>query len=141
MDGRPVGQRNATDRISREFLERKQREREEMFLAGLRTFLDTYMGRFVLDEFLVRAGVDTCRYEPSASGMYWNEGRRNYGLEIKQSYEYADAERLDLLTAEHRQRQRQLQKELTALLAGRRPPLADAGSGHALTQDDVDDTR
>jgi hypothetical protein len=98
--------RNAADPRQVKRAARKERDREAQYLASLRLVLELPAGRLVFATLLRRAGLDRTVYDSSGSSMYFNEGRRNVGLEIKANLIEASEDLYELLEREDRARQR-----------------------------------
>jgi hypothetical protein len=105
---------NATDpqqlRRARRFEIRKQ----ERFDQALRTVLATREGRLLLNALIADAGVFTARLEPNGSMMYFHEGRRSYGLEIRAACEAVDDEAVSVMDAERIAQAKADQREIEA---------------------------
>ena len=62
---------------------RKDRDDERRFTDALRAVMATPPGRILVWELFKRAGLDETVWDHSGSQMYFNEGRRNFGLALK----------------------------------------------------------
>lgn len=74
-------QTNAADPRQIRAAGRAEEKRETEFLAALKAVLETVDGRRVLAELLDRAGLYKTSWDPSAK-IHFNEGRRNFGLDL-----------------------------------------------------------
>lgn len=108
-------QRNAADAQQVRFAARKVQDTEARFRAALAAVLGTQDGRRVFAELLRRAGLDRTIYDHSGSTMYFNEGRRNYGLELKATIVETSEELYELMEREERARQRSTDREADAV--------------------------
>ena len=98
--------RNAADPAQVVRAGRSDRDREARFLAAVRVTLQTQAGRLVCAELLERAGLYVTVFDHSGSVMNFNEGRRNFGLNLRAWLEQADEGLMDLLDQERRARKR-----------------------------------
>lgn len=98
--------KNAADPRQVSRAARKERDHAEAFAAAFKAVLATGVGRFVFAEILSRAGLDKTVYDHSGSTMYFNEGRRNFALELKATIIDIDEPAFELMDHEHRARQR-----------------------------------
>lgn len=62
---------------------RAEEKRDEQLRASLLAIMRTKEGRRVMAELLERAGLYRSSFDTSGSVTYFNEGRRNFGLEIQ----------------------------------------------------------
>ena len=99
-------QTNAADRDQVKRARGKEKDREAQFLGALKASLATGDGRYVLGELLERARIFETVYDHSGSTMYFNEGRRNFGLELLALLVEADEAGYELLERERRARRR-----------------------------------
>jgi hypothetical protein len=98
--------RNAADPSQVKFAARQEREREARFLSNLRSALASPEVRLVFAELLERAGLYQTVFDHSGSMVYFKEGRRNFGLELRALCEQASDELTDQMDRERRQRLR-----------------------------------
>lgn len=96
--------RNAADPEQVKRATRTVRDREALFVAALVEVLSYASGRIVFAEVFDRAGLYGSVYDPSGSLMYFKEGRRNFGLELRAACEAADDAATDLMDRERRER-------------------------------------
>ena len=121
--------RNAADPEQVRRAGRQVRDREALLLAALHETLAYESGRIVVAELLNRAGLYGSVYDPSGSLMYFKEGRRNFGLELRALCEQADEAATDLMDRERRARQT---REARATDAAHTPP-AEVEDRHVTT--------
>ena len=74
-------QTNAADPRQIRAAGRAEQKREQEFIAAIKAVLGTYDGRRVLGELLDRSGLYRTSWDPSAK-IHFNEGRRNFGLDL-----------------------------------------------------------
>lgn len=74
-------QSNAADPRQVRASARAEEKRAEQFRGSLKVTLSTPEGRRVIGELLDRAGLYKTSWDPSAR-IHFNEGRRNFGLEL-----------------------------------------------------------
>ena len=72
---------NAANPHHQRGLERLTRDRDQRFATALHEVLQTPAGRLVFGELIARAGVYSRLWDPSAR-IHFNEGRREFGLEL-----------------------------------------------------------
>jgi hypothetical protein len=84
-------QTNAADARQVRAASRAEEKREEQFRGSLKAVLSTPEGRRVLGELLDRAGLYRTSWDPSAR-IHFNEGRRNFGLELLAQIQEASEE-------------------------------------------------
>jgi len=106
--------RPTTDRKMNAYLERKEKRRLEIFLASCRVLMSTREGRFVVWEWLDRAGIWRSVWDASGMQVHFNAGQQEFGFAIKADIEAADAELFDLMVREHREWEAQVERELDA---------------------------
>jgi hypothetical protein len=94
-------QRNAADPKQVRFAERKEKERGERYRAALKAVMATVAGRHLLAELLERSGLWRTSWDPSAR-IHFNEGRRNFGLELLADVQESDEEAYLLMERERR---------------------------------------
>lgn len=97
---------NAADPRQVKDAKRLEGARERRWLGSLQVVLNQAAGRLVLSELLERAGLYGSVYDASGSLMYFKEGRRNFGLELRAACERASEEGTDLMDRERRERRR-----------------------------------
>lgn len=112
-------QTNAADPVQVRRAGRTARTREALFLAALRETLQYESGRIVFAELLDRAGLYGSVYDPAGSLMYFKEGRRNFGLELRAACEQADESATYLMDLERRTRRTRENAETDAALTPR----------------------
>jgi len=112
---RPAWQRNAANPRQRDWAERREREREEGFISSLRAVMMTPEGRRTFGELLDRAGLWRTSYDASGSATYFNEGKRNFGLEIRDYLETASEDLYLEMEREMRAVRRSLEREAAAV--------------------------
>lgn len=95
---------NAADRRQIRFAGRKVSTREAVFFRALAETLQSPAARLVFSELLERAGIFKGGYEPAGSKMYYDEGIRSFGLELRTLCELADENAVDLMDRERRAR-------------------------------------
>jgi hypothetical protein len=88
MSSRPY-QTNASDPRQVRASARAEEKREAAYIGSLKAVLATPEGRRVLAELLDRAGLYKTSWDPSAR-IHFNEGRRNFGLELLANIQDAD---------------------------------------------------
>lgn len=96
--------RNAADPEQVKRAGRVERDREALFLAALHEVLEYASGRLVFADLLDRAGLYGTVYDASDAAMYFKEGRRNFGLELRAACERANEAGTDLMDRERRAR-------------------------------------
>lgn len=106
--------RNAADVVQVQRADRLERRRREYFTRALQASLTHPEVRVVFAELLDRAGVLDTVFDPSGSLMYFKEGRRAMGLELRRACEDVAQDLTDLMDNEHRARQRAEYKEIDA---------------------------
>lgn len=107
--------RNAADPKQVRYAARKEKQAEERFLDALAAVMNTQAGRIVCATLLQRAGLDRTVFDHSGSIMNFNEGRRNFGLEIKASIIAASESLFEQMEREERARQREADRETDAV--------------------------
>lgn len=105
-------QRNASDPQQVKFAERFERRRSERQASAIRAVMQLPAGRLFLWGLLGRLGIDETVYDHSGSTMYFKEGRRNAGLELKAAMLEADEEMYQLMEREMRALARSEQLEI-----------------------------
>jgi hypothetical protein len=118
---RPPLVRNAADPHQVRRGRRVEAQREAQYLAALGVVLKSREGRFVVWDLLQRAGLYRTSLQPDPHQTYALEGRRNFGLELLEAVQVADAEKYLLMEREARARQ---DHEDRATLAVQTPPVA-----------------
>lgn len=113
-------QRNAADPTQVKFAERKARQQEELFGAGLRQVLDTEAGRVVLWGLLERAGIYRSIWDPSAK-IHYNAGRQDFGHELLALIVEASPENYLQMEAEARRRAAFTAREAAAVQQATEP--------------------
>lgn len=98
--------RNAADPAQVTRAGRRDRDREARVLASLKAVMTMPAARLVFAELLDRAGLYETVYDHSGSVMYFKEGRRNFGLELRAWIEEADDRLAELMDQERRARRR-----------------------------------
>lgn len=98
---------NAADPRQVKDATRLEKAREAAWVGLLGEVLATYAGRALVSELLERAGLYTSVYDQAGSLMYFKEGRRNFGLELRAACERADEAATDLMDRERRARRQQ----------------------------------
>lgn len=98
--------KNAADERQVKNARRYEQRRQNLFEGALRTVLTTVEGRLVLSELLDQAGLYASVYDHSGSLMYFKEGRRNFGLELRALLERVDEPGTDTMDRERRARLR-----------------------------------
>lgn len=83
--------RNAADKRQVAAAKRAEDKRDEQYRASLVAVLRTFEGRRVIGELLDRAGLYRTSWDPSAK-IHFNEGRRNFGLELLATVQDASEE-------------------------------------------------
>jgi hypothetical protein len=76
--------------------------------------LGTAAGRLAMSTILEDAGIYGSVYDHSGSMMYFKEGRRNFGLELRALLEKADETAVDTMDVERRARLRADDREVEA---------------------------
>lgn len=105
----PALTRNAADVQQVRRAGRKVEERDVVFRRSLVAVMGTPEGRLVIWKLLGMSGLDETVFNHSGSIMCFNEGRRNFGLELKAHV--IDASEALYLEMEREQRERQRQEE------------------------------
>lgn len=108
--------RNAADRKQTAAAERAERKRDLEFSESLGAVLRTKEGRRVLGELLDRAGLYRTSWDPSAK-IHFNEGRRNFGLELLANIQDASEELYLVMEREMRAFKRSLEQGPAAVQA------------------------
>lgn len=98
--------KNAADPEQVKRAARKTRDREARFLEVLRASLSHVEVRAVFADILERAGLYATTFDQSQSVMAFNEGRRNFGLELRAALEQADERLTEVMDQERRARLR-----------------------------------
>lgn len=98
--------KNAADVDQVQRARRKERDRDDQLTDAIRSSLQHPDVRQVFAEILDRAGLFKTSYDHSGSMVYFNEGRRNFGLELRSLLETADEQAVDLMDQERRARKR-----------------------------------
>ena len=80
----------------------------------MKAVLATADGRAVLADIFDQAGIYGSVYDQSGSMMYFKEGRRNFGLELRAFCESVDEEQVERLDVERRARLRADDREVQA---------------------------
>jgi hypothetical protein len=111
----PAYVRNAANPRQVKWAERREQERLESFVVSLAEVMHTTAGRRVFGELLERAGLYRSSYDNSGSATYFNEGRRNFGLEIQAMLVQAGEETYELMEREMRAYRRSLEREASAV--------------------------
>lgn len=106
--------RNAADPEQVKHAGRKTRDRENRFLEALRASLAHPEVRTTFAEILERAGIYATSFDQSPAMMAFNEGRRNFGLELRAALEQADERLTELMDQERRARLRADNRETDA---------------------------
>lgn len=91
--------RNAADPQQVRTAKRLEKRIQDQRDGALRAVLQTVEGRTLLSNLLDSAGLFGSVYDHSGSMMYFKEGRRNFGLELRADIERVDeamAERMDV---------------------------------------------
>jgi hypothetical protein len=107
-------QTNAADRAQGRRAERMAKRQEQRYFAALGVALEHAEVRLALATLVERAAPLTTSYEPTASAMYFNEGARNFGLQLLADCERANARCADLMEQERRARKRADDREVDA---------------------------
>jgi hypothetical protein len=94
---------------------RKDRDADAERLAAIVEVLRTVAGRRVFADLLERAGLYESSFDQSQSLLYFKEGRRNFGLEMRAALERADEELTDLMDRERRTRRKLDDRAIDAL--------------------------
>jgi hypothetical protein len=108
---------NASDPKQVQFARRSERNREAMFVAALRAVMHTPEGRLVFAEVLERGRLYASVYDHSGSTMYFNEGRRNFALEISADLVRASESQFELMEREARARARAVNEQASTIQA------------------------
>lgn len=78
--------RNAADAVEVKSARQRVKHREERYRAALQAVLETSAGRLVFGELehglIARAGVYRAEFKSSGSEVFFDLGRRNFGLEL-----------------------------------------------------------
>ncbi len=129
-------QRNAADPKQVRRATRLEEKRERRFLSNLGVALRQPVVRAVLAEYLDRLGLYKTSFDHSGSVMYFNEGRRHAGLELRELCGRASEELLEQMDAELRAQKRVDAAEVDAgqLRSATEP-------GRALTSDEHEEER
>ena len=106
--------RPTTDRLMNAYLERKEKRRLEIFLAACRSLMMTKEGRFVVWEWLDRAGVNRSVWDASGMQVHFNAGQQEFGFAMKADIVAADHELFELMNRELREWEAQVERELAA---------------------------
>lgn len=109
---------NAADPAQVRFAARKERQRTERFTSAMKAVLGTAEGRLVVGELLERSGLWRTSWDPSAK-IHFNEGRRNFGLELLAEVQTIDEEAYVLMERERRAWRR---SEAAETAANQTPP-------------------
>lgn len=112
---RPPLVRNAANRSQVAWAKRRETEREEIFIGSIQAVMATAEGRRVFGELLDRAGLYRSSYDHSGSTTYFNEGRRNFGLEIQAHLVQASEDLYEQMEREMRAIRRGLEREAGAV--------------------------
>lgn len=112
---RPPLVRNAANPRQVNWARRREAERDEIFIGSLAAVMATAEGRRVFGELLDRAGLYRSSYDHNGSTTYFNEGRRNFGLEIQASIVQAGEDLYELMEREMRAFRRSLDREAGAV--------------------------
>lgn len=115
MSGQRTLQRNAADPAQVKLAGRKQKETAVLNRAALVAVMSTPEGRRFLWNLLELTGPDRTVYDHSGSTMYFNEGRRNVGLEVKALMLEADEQLYQQMEREMRAFARRQQNEADAV--------------------------
>lgn len=107
--------RNAANPRQVQWADRKEKEREAIFVGSIAKVMETPEGRRVFGELLERAGLYRSSFDTSGSTTYFNEGRRNFGLEIQASLVQAGEDSYELMEREMRAMKRGLANEAGAV--------------------------
>jgi len=105
---------NAADPVQVRYAARKEKQAAALFADALETVLRTPAGRIVLAGLLTRAGLDRTSFDLSGPVMSFQEGRRNFGLELKAEIIGASEDLYELMEREARARQRSDEREAAA---------------------------
>jgi hypothetical protein len=108
-------QRNASDPKQVRFAERFAKRQVERQGAALHAIMQLPIGRLFLWGLLGRLGIDETVYDHSGSTMYFKEGRRNAGLELKAAMLEADEDMYQLMEREMRALARSEQLEIAGV--------------------------
>lgn len=92
---------NAADPAQVRYAARKERQRAERFSRAMKVVLSSAEGRLVIGELLERSGLWRTSWDPSAK-IHFNEGRRNFGLELLAEVQTTDEEAYLLMERERR---------------------------------------
>ena len=111
-------QRNAADPQQVRFAERKERQKAQRYANGLRAVMSSPEGRLVMGELLERSGLWRTSWDPSAR-IHFNEGRRNFGLELLADIQNVDEEAYLLM---ERERRALIRRESAEAEANQTPP-------------------
>lgn len=113
--------KNAADPQQVRFAARKEREKAERYSNALAAVMATRDGRLVIGELLERSGLWRSSVDSHAAGsMVWfNEGRRNYGLELLADVQNVDEEAYLQM---ERERRAILKSETAEAAAHQTPP-------------------
>jgi hypothetical protein len=114
MADRPALVRNAADTDQVKRARRMERRREERRRYAMKAVLATSDGRAVIADIFDQAGIYSSVYDQSGSMMYFKEGRRNFGLELRAFCESVDEEQVERLDQERRARLRADDREVQA---------------------------
>ncbi len=114
MSRRRAGVGNAADPRQVQRAGDRDRDREAFRLAIAKRVLSTPEGRAFVADILERAGLERTVFDEHGSRMYFNEGRRNFGLELKAFALEADEQAFELLERERRERVRLEAKSIDA---------------------------
>lgn len=119
--------KNAADPRQVKWAARKEKQREAEFIASVEAVMKTLEGRRVFGELLERAGLYKSSYDHSGSTTYFNEGRRNFGLEIQASLVQASEDLYIEMEREMRAMNRAIEREAIAVQSGAAPEGASNG--------------
>lgn len=107
--------RNAADPKQVGWAKRREEDRSAAIAAGLKAVLGTVDGRRVIGELIDLAGVYRTVYDHSGSTMYYQEGRRNFGLELMAMCIDADERLYEQMEREIRAARRAVAREAGAV--------------------------
>lgn len=95
---------NAADEAQVRRAGRQEQDRDARLRSNLASSLQYPEVRYVFSELLERAGLYASVFDHSGSVMYWREGRRNFGLEMRAMLEAASETLTDQMDRERRDR-------------------------------------
>jgi hypothetical protein len=106
--------RNAADPKQVKRAERTEARRFARFASALKAVMATPEGRYVLRTIIDDAGMLRSSFDTNGSMMYFKEGRRSFGLEIRAACVEVDEELVLLMDTEGTAQRRADESEIKA---------------------------